>query len=126
MSPRYAPRGFLAYFTKKENTMSRTANRRCNRRLQRIQKWKQTHGGISDAWAYEILEQWQREIEFRANHLVHKNGMSVPAVWELFRRRQQEAREIGIEEDLVELCRQAIIRYMGDGNTRLGTSKIVV
>jgi hypothetical protein len=103
--------------------MSRTANRRCNKRLQRIQKWKHDNGGVSDAWARELLSQWQREIEFRANHFFYGNGSVVPAVWDLFRRRRQEASEIGIEEDLRELCRQAIARYMGSGNMRVGTSK---
>lgn len=106
--------------------MSRTASRRQNKRLQRIQTLKQSNGEVLRARVGQLLAMWKRELEFRAQYFFDRAGKPVPAAWDLFKRRRHEAAELGIEEEFKELCRQALAREIGTGSKKIGASKIFV
>jgi len=99
--------------------MSRTANRRCNKRLRRIHMLK-AKGKISETWKYDLLSQWEREIEFRAHQLFCWKGDCRQGVWDLFNKKRQEAMALEVDDDLREICRQAIARHMGPRMAWLG------
>ena len=104
-------------------SIGREARTRANNRRQRIEAATITEGDLR-----QILECWRKEAEYRARvaFVGHPDGASriVPAVWDLYRRKLIEATALGIHEELAEICRQAIAKYIGTGTTRLGTSML--
>ena len=104
--------------------MNRTANRRQNKHLHRIEALKYAGEHVRREYIGQLLEQWQRQAENRACHFSYSNGDPVPDVWDLFKRKTRVATELGLEDDLKEICRQAIAGQLG--STRVGTSKIFV
>jgi len=72
----------------------------------------------------QLLWQWAQEVRHRAGRFTYEDGQPVPAVWDLYRRKLIEATALGIHEELAEICRQAIAKYIGTGTTRLGTSML--
>ena len=102
--------------------MSRTSNRRQNKRLSEIKMLRQASAETLRRYAGRLLRQWQTEVEFRANNLCDRSGRPALAVWDLSRRKLKIAEELGIEEDLAELCRHALARHMGTGKINLGPS----
>lgn len=57
-----------------------------------------------------LITQWKREAQYRSSHLLDQ---AVPAVWEFCEQKMRVAKELGIQEELMELCRQAICQQMG-------------
>lgn len=104
--------------------MNRTAKRRQNKHLQHIEILKYAGENVLREYIGQLLEQWQKQANYRARHFFYSDGEPVPAVWDLFKRKARVAVELGIEDDLKEICRQAIARQLG--STKVGTSKIFV
>ena len=102
--------------------MGKSSNRRRNRRLKYIQFLRQTNCELFKEEGGRLLEQWRRQVEFRARHFRYRDGHLVPEVWDLFRKKRCEAVELEVEEDLRELCRRAIARQIGTGKINLGLS----
>jgi len=106
--------------------MSRTINRRTNKLLRRVSAWKELGPVVTHKAAGNLLAQWQREADFRAERFRDKRHTDIRQVWDLQRIKEPVATELGISEELSEICRQAVARHMGTGKTRLGASKIFV
>lgn len=104
--------------------MNRTANRRQNKHLRRIEMLKYEGEYALRKYIGELLEQWQKQACYRARHFFYRNGDPVPAVWDLFKRKSKIAAELGIKEELTEICRQAIAGELG--SAKVGSSKIFV
>ena len=92
--------------------MGRSAHRRVYKRIKRMSALKSENYVLFQEEMGLLLDQWRRQAEFRARHFFYKDGQPVPAVWELLRKKASEAAELGIQDDLIELCRQALSRQM--------------
>ena len=100
--------------------MGRTFNRRRNRFLKQMLELRVADPELFQHKVGMLLCQWQRQAQFRAGAFIYQDGQAVPKVWDLCCRKWQVAVELGIEDDLTEICRQAIARQIGSGQTKLG------
>lgn len=92
--------------------MGKSANRRAYKRVKRMSALKSENCVLFQEEMGLLLEQWKRQAEFRARHFFYKDGQPVPAVWDLLNKKASEAEDLGIQDDLIELCRQAVARQM--------------
>jgi hypothetical protein len=118
-------------------SMNRASRKRANRRKKVIQDLlarRDRDGYIK--LVSELLDQWVRQAEFRARvafrcaQKTYENGQTIPAVWDIYRKKLLEAQvleainpETKMVERLREICRQAVARQMDRRQVQLGSRK---
>jgi hypothetical protein len=108
--------------TLRSNRMGKSFNRRRNKKLRLLRELRETNEQMFEKQVRLLLFMWQKEAQFRATNFFFKDGSCTPPVWDLMRKKADIAMEAGLDQDLAEICRRAIVKQIGTSKMQLGST----
>ena len=94
--------------------MGKAARRRAYKLTKYLLELKQSDEAAFNRRLAFLLGQWQRDARTRASRWTYAHGEPTPAAWDLCEENAYAATKLGLKDELVELCRQAVARAMGN------------